>query len=165
MVAEKFEEGVAVAFEFNGTYAGDVAEGFLRVWTVLGHAQEGAVVEDDVGWHALFAGNTEAQIAQRIEEWFVGWGRRSGGGPTFFFFFERFWIFAKKDFLFSLQDGSTEFGKLQAAVSIYIYAEEVGGNELADYGLPFGGIQVCSNTVGAQVIVVEAADFFCVFSQ
>src|SRR5262249_25365179 len=155
------QEGLPVAAELGAADTGELGEGVEVAGPGGRHGEQGAVVEDHVGWDALGLRKHHALGAQGFEEGLVGRGGSTvaGGGrgvslggalgarP------DR--GAAQFDAALAAQDGPAIGAELEAAMAGDVDHQEAHGDELAQDRAPLYPREVLADAVGAEALVVE----------
>src|SRR6187402_1932878 len=81
-LADHRQEGVAVAIEFAGADTGQLAHAVGIAGFLADHFQQCAVMEDDVGRHALGAGEFQPAGLELVPEIVVGRAEHGGGAAA-----------------------------------------------------------------------------------
>src|SRR5690606_26834050 len=144
----------------NAADEGQVAR---RAWAQAGDLAQRGVVEDHVGWYALFAREPRAHGAQGLEQRLVRAGHlhhRAGGaglaaaGPAA----HARRLLAQQHLAAALQHVAAVRGQAQPAVALVIDLQQARGHELPEHAAPFAGVQVGADAVGAERVVAERPD-------
>ncbi len=115
-------------------------------------------MEDDVGRHALFAGEPGAQCAQGLEQGFVHRADFAASLAGAGLFLVRLAQFAQLQGFLAAQQGAAGFGQVQGAITVHVHAQVATGDELTEHAAPFGGGKILADAVGAEPVVAEAPD-------